>query len=106
MFFSERFEVLYAIAHYFGWNREPESLGRNALRGERHFSGTDSDQPARDVDDRPAAVARINRGIRLHEGFVFDVIDRDVAFGSDQHTAADRTSVTDCVANDEDRFAQ
>src|SRR5713226_9204915 len=105
MFFSERFEVLYAIAHDIGRNGEPESLGRNALRGERHFSGTDSDQPTRDVNDRPAAVAWINRGIRLHEVFVLDVINRDVALSRAQHAAADRAAVTDRIADDEDCFA-
>ena len=76
------------------------------MRSERHFSGADSDQPSRDIDDWPAAVARINRRVRLHEIFVFDVVDRDIALGRAQHAAADRASVTDSITDNENGFAQ
>src|SRR5436189_3678853 len=106
MFFSKAFELLYTVAHYVGWNRESHSLRRNALRRERHFRGADSDKTPGNVDHRSATVARINRRVGLHEVFVIDFADADVALRCAQHAAADRASITDRVANDDHGFAQ
>src|SRR6267378_2599808 len=106
MFFGASFEVLYTIAHDIGRNGEPESLCRHTLRGECHFSGTDPDQSPRDIDHRAAAVAWINRRVRLHQIFVIYVVDADVALGRTQHPAANRAAVADGVTDHENGFAQ
>src|SRR2546421_2327986 len=105
MFFGERLENFHAVADDIGWNGEPETLGWDALGRERHFRRTDSDQSSGNIDHRSAAVARINRCVRLHEIFVIYGVDADVALGCAQHSATDRASITDRVSDHQDGFA-
>ena len=102
LLFRDFLELGNAVAHDFRRNSEPESLRRDALRSEGHFGRTDPDQSPGNIDHWPAAVARIDRRIRLHEIFIFDVVDGDLAFGCAQNAAADGAAISDGIAHHED----
>ena len=105
MLFGEGFEIFHTVPDHIRRNREPESLGRHALRCERHFRGADSDQSPRNVDHRTTAIAGINRCVGLHQVLIINVADADVTLGCAQHPATDRAAIADGIANHEHGFA-
>ena len=106
LLFRDFLELGNAVAHNFRRNGETEALRRDTLWSEGHFGGTDPDQSPGNIDDRSAAVARINRRICLHEIFIFDVIDGDLAFGCAENAAADGAAISDGIAHHEDCFTE
>ncbi len=94
------------VADRFRGNGEAQSLGGNALRRESHFGRADSDEAAGEIDERAAAVARIDGGVGLQQILVIDFVDGDVAFGPAQDSPADRAAVSGRVTDHEHRLAQ
>src|SRR6266403_6178374 len=73
LFLRDFYESVDAIAYHFRRNSETQSLCGNTLRRKRHFRRADANQSPGKIDDRSAAVARINCRIRLHQVFVLDI---------------------------------
>src|SRR6266850_4671731 len=92
-------EAIDAVAHNIGRNGEAHALGGNALWRKRHFRGRNTYQPTGEIDHRPAAVAGIDCGIRLHQIFIIGFINGDIPFDRAQHTPADGTAVSNGIAH-------
>ena len=105
-FSRDFFESIDAFTHYVRRNCETHSLSGNTLRRECHFCRANADQPPGEIDHRSAAVAWINRRVRLNQILIVGLVDGDVAFGGAKHSATDRAPVSHCITNYDHSLAQ
>ena len=106
LFLGDLFESFDTFPDDIGGNGESEALSRNALRSEGHLRRADPDKAAGEIDQRAAAVPRINRGVGLEQVLVIVVVDRDVALHAAENAAADRAAVAERVADHDDGLAK
>src|SRR5206468_10430241 len=95
-----------AIEHIFGWNGEALHLGGTALWRKRHFRGPNTYRSSVEIAHRPAAIAGIDCGIRLHQIFIIGFINGDIPFDRAQHTPADGAAVSNGIANYHDGLTE
>ena len=106
LFLRDFFELRHTFANDLGWKRKTQTLSRDTLWSESHLGRTDAHQTCGKIDHWSATVAWINGRVGLDQVLVFNVVDRDVAFGRAEDAATNRAAVTDCVSDDNYGFTE